>query len=284
MFSENVEIISYYNTNLSCTLHPPSTVFDVQPAFGTLCGQTEITVTYRPTEFVTSGTNMQIVFSTFDRKTLKCKINGNCLPGLLTLQKKKEFALRRKQSQTKMKSREPSLALSQLPQARKKKAIRASVEDSRTIKLGQHHHINKVLNNKNSNNSSGNNHAYANKSKKFRDKLKLAVEVEKANQLKWQKRKGENLPSEHLLEQILSERSEQAQTSTQSRTERFAGTVPTARPNFDPYRNSPWRARHVAMGKFQQAARTVLIRVRGDARLAKLRKLIKVPVEKTAFE
>ena len=262
----------------SCTLHPPSTVFDVQPAFGTISGETEITITYRPTEFVTSGTSMQIVFSTFDRKTLKCKINGNCLPGLLTLQKKKEFALRRKQSQTKTKSRETSVVLSKLPQTRKKKSIRASVEDSKIIKPGQQHHINKILNNKDPSGSSGKSLAYADKSKRFREKLKVAVEAEKTNQLKWQTRKGEDLPSEQLLEQILSERSEQVRSSTRNRTERLAGTVPTSRPNFDPYRNSPWRARHVAMGKFQQAARTVLIRVRGDARLAKLRKLIKVVI------
>ena len=48
--------------------------------------------------------------------------------------------------------------------------------------------------------------------------------------------------------------------------------------NIDPYRNSPWRARHVALGKFQQAARTVLIRIRGDMRLNKLRKLMKVKI------
>ena len=55
----------------SCTMHPPNSAFDVQPPFGTISGDTEITVSYRPSEFVTSSTNMQIVFSTFDRKVLK---------------------------------------------------------------------------------------------------------------------------------------------------------------------------------------------------------------------
>ena len=60
------------------------------------------------------------------------------------------------------------------------------------------------------------------------------------------------------------------------RTEREANSLPQYAPNFDPYRNSPWRARHVALGQFQQAARTILIRIRAEDRLSKLRKLMKV--------
>ena len=60
------------------------------------------------------------------------------------------------------------------------------------------------------------------------------------------------------------------------RTEREANSLPQYTPNFDPYRNSPWRARHVALGQFQQAARTILIRIRAEDRLSKLRKLMKV--------
>ena len=50
---------------------PPNSSFYVHPSYGTINGETELTVSYQPTEFVTSSTNMQIVFSTFDRKLLK---------------------------------------------------------------------------------------------------------------------------------------------------------------------------------------------------------------------
>ena len=56
--------------DFSCAMHPPS-AFDVQPAYGTISGDMEITVSYRPTEFITSSASMQIMFSTFDRKILK---------------------------------------------------------------------------------------------------------------------------------------------------------------------------------------------------------------------
>ena len=36
-------------------------------------GNSDISVFYRPTEFITSSTNMQIIFSTFDRKMLKVR-------------------------------------------------------------------------------------------------------------------------------------------------------------------------------------------------------------------
>ena len=56
--------------DFSCAMHPPS-AFDVQPAYGTISGDMELTVSYRPTEFITSSASMQIMFSTFDRKILK---------------------------------------------------------------------------------------------------------------------------------------------------------------------------------------------------------------------
>ena len=51
---------------------------------------------------------------------------------------------------------------------------------------------------------------------------------------------------------------------------------PEYSPNFDLYRNSPWRGRHFALVRFQQAARTVLIRIRAEDRLSNLRKLMKL--------
>ena len=113
-------------------MHPPSDAFDVQPSCGTIKGESQITVSYRPTEFITSSTNLQILFSTFDRKVLKCKINGNCLPGLLTLKKKKEFALKRKEKIVKPPTTKETsdllarLAREQSTKLRKKSQVRHS--------------------------------------------------------------------------------------------------------------------------------------------------------------
>ena len=260
--------------NYSCTLHPPSTVFDIEPSFGTINGDKEIVISYKPNEFVTSSTNMQIVFSTFDRKLLKCKINGNCLPGLLTQQKKREFALKRRE---KVKSREPSELMSNLLQKPKRKVIAKPPEQPiQRLKPGATYHINKILNSKEKS-ATKNIHSksYTDKSKLFREKLKLLSEEEKTNQLKWQIRRGYDLPGSDEMNQIVHNRDD-SQVKLKNRTERSANFVSESTPNFDPYRNSPWRARHVALGKFQQAARTVLIRIRGDMRLNKLRKLLKV--------
>jgi len=66
------------------------------------------------------------------------------------------------------------------------------------------------------------------------------------------------------------------QKNLDDRTERDALSKPEYCPNFDLYRNSPWRGRHFALVRFQQAARTVLIRIRAEDRLSSLRKLMKL--------
>ena len=262
----------------SCTMHPPTSVFDIQPAFGTISGDTEITITYKPSEFVTSSTTMQIIFSTFDRKLLKCKINGNCLPGLLTLQKKRDFALKQR-----VKSRESIEAAPRgswtHDKLRRKVVNKAPEPPLQRLKPGDQHHINKILNSKEKSAAKSNAHAqsYTDRSKAFRDKLRKVAEAEKVNQLKWQVRRGVNLPDVDELDQVeAGRRTNQTEIGIANRTEREANVSTEKEPNFDPYRNSPWRARHVAMGKFQQAARTVLIRIRGEMRLVKLRRLMKV--------
>ena len=87
---------------------------------------------------------------------------------------------------------------------------------------------------------------------------------------------GDEVPTFDELETVRQSRNNQDSNTIGDRTEREANSIPSCTPNFDPYRNSPWRARHVALGQFQQAARTILIRIRGEDRLAKLRKLMKV--------
>ena len=139
----------------------------------------------------------------------------------------------------------------------------------------------KILNSKDKNAKKEHSHnqIYIDRSNAFRDKVRQVLEAEKINKLRWQIRIGEEVPSFDELESVRQSRRQNDhlnQQSIQDRTEREANSVPVCTPNFDPYRNSPWRARHVALGQFQQAARTILIRIRGEDRLSKLRKLMKL--------
>ena len=142
---------------------------------------------------------------------------------------------------------------------------------------GAQHHVNKILNSadKDAKKKDSHDKIYLERSKVFRDKLRQSFEAEKINKLRWQIRLGDEIPTFDELEEVRQGRNMEA-TRIGERTEREANSLPQYTPNFDPYRNSPWRARHVALGQFQQAARTILIRIRAEDRLSKLRKLMKV--------
>lgn len=272
----------------SCTMHPPSDTFHVHPSCGTIQGNSDISVFYRPTEFITSSTNMQIIFSTFDRKMLKCKINGNCLPGLLTLKKKKEFALKRKEAKAVSipGSKETSDLLASMVREKSNKARLNNKKKQNDgppkqnipkVIPGAQHHVNKILNSadKDAKKKDSHDKIYLDRSKVFRDKLRQSFEAEKINKLRWQIRLGDEIPTFDELESVRQGRNMEY-SRIGERTEREANSLPQYTPNFDPYRNSPWRARHVALGQFQQAARTILIRIRAEDRLSKLRKLMKL--------
>jgi len=273
----------------SCTMHPPSDTFHVHPSCGTIQGNSDISVSYRPTEFITSSTNLQIIFSTFDRKMLKCKINGNCLPGLLTLKKKKEFALKRKEAKAVSipGSKETSDLLASMVREKSNKARQQNKKKQQTdvrptqyipkVVPGAQHHVNKILNStdKDAKKKDSHDKIYLDRSKVFREKLRQSFEAEKINKLRWQIRLGDEIPTFDELESVRQARV-MNDARIGDRTEREANSLPQYTPNFDPYRNSPWRARHVALGQFQQAARTILIRIRAEDRLSKLRKLMKL--------
>jgi len=285
-----------------CSLSPSCSAFSVSPWSGKISGESELKITYCPTEFVTSSTKLRITFSTFDRKVLECQINGNCLPGLLTAQKKREFELERKISFEKKNRRQnqgevpnhmrlleriqsnikerPNNKLQKNSRiaSRQEKLRKEKKKNETIIQVGAQHHINRILNSKvnRASSSNGKDRAYSEKAASFRTRLRSATEAEKVNKLRWQVRIGEDIPQEEEIRAIQNERAEYEITRIGDRTEREALSKPDYTPNFDLYRNSPWRGRHFALVRFQQAARTVLIRIRAEDRLSKLRKLMKL--------
>lgn len=126
------------------------------------------------------------------------------------------------------------------------------------------------------------------------DVRKDAIE-ERANQLRWQVHLGSRPLDDESQVQILTDR-ERAQDEykyrkrcepleeeeldrtitfkTHRRTFREATIPREESPKFDLYRNNPWLNRHRALDRFQQAARTVLIRRRADKKVKMLRQMI----------
>ncbi|BFZ01996.1 hypothetical protein BsWGS_05035 [Bradybaena similaris] len=129
----------------------------------------------------------------------------------------------------------------------------------------------------------------------FEHAVRENVNGERQNQLRWQVKVGDDPLS--MLERftILEARSDalnqyrlrrrdptpeeewlRAQTlCVYSRTMRDALELAPADAMFDVYANDVWEARHAALDRFVQAARTVIIRNRVSKRLPGLRKLIK---------
>lgn len=310
--SDSRDIFTY-----TCQITPPNPVFSITPASGQIEGNTEIQVAFNPTEFVTCSATMTIQFSTFDRKVLRCELNGNCLPGLLTTQKKREFALENKNAPVEeafvsdqVKESKKTLVdksikneITELHRKKRREMVKASTSDVQSaerlkprplkssprslcsksgagdptehLQIGAIHHINKILNRKEIVPSNLDEHfvKFHTATTEFRARLRKAKETEKNNKLKWQVKIGEDIPEPEEIEEIQNKR-DGRKIIIQGRTEREANTKLEYTPVFDLYRNSPWRGRHFALVRFQQAARTVLIRIRAEDRLVCLRKLL----------
>ena len=115
------------------------------------------------------------------------------MPGLLTLKKKKEFALKRKDTKPSEKrtTKETSEILASIAREKSVKA-RAKMTPKKEpkvqrIDLGAQHHVNKILNSKDvkTKKKDSYNQLYMDRSNSFRDKLKKALEAEKINKLRF---------------------------------------------------------------------------------------------------
>ncbi|CAK8672316.1 unnamed protein product [Clavelina lepadiformis] len=121
------------------------------------------------------------------------------------------------------------------------------------------------------------------------------VVEERANQLRWQVHLGQDPMSHQAKLDVLQQRDlanddykfvkkkyprpdeelcRTSTTTTYRRTWRKANQVPQSSPHFDLYKNNPWSVRHRALTRFQQAARTIVIRCRADKKVVMLRKMI----------
>jgi len=117
---------------------------------------------------------------------------------------------------------------------------------------------------------------------------------ERANQLRWQVKLGDDVMTDEEHNSVLDYRHKAASVykyikrrepyvekellrcdteAVLDHSKRVANDVCPAKPRFDVYNNNPWSTRHRALFRFQQAARTVLIRCRADNKIEMLRTL-----------
>lgn len=129
----------------------------------------------------------------------------------------------------------------------------------------------------------------------FKQELTKDEIEERANHLRWQVHRGSQVITEDEHLEILRERERMQidykyrrrcepddDTEIQRyitfkamrRTFRESKSIPEIQPNFDLYNDNPWLSRHRALERFQQAARTILIRKRADKKVKLLRIMI----------
>ncbi|XP_077978067.1 cilia- and flagella-associated protein 221-like [Glandiceps talaboti] len=128
----------------------------------------------------------------------------------------------------------------------------------------------------------------------FDHEVKQDVLSERRNQLRWQVHLGREQISPGARLDIMEARKEAEReyhfqrgdplpdiefnractACTQRRTHRRADYLPSIEAKFDNYTNDPWALRHRAMGRFQQAAWKVIVRMRVNHRIRLIKKLV----------
>nr|XP_002733102.1 PREDICTED: primary ciliary dyskinesia protein 1-like [Saccoglossus kowalevskii] len=128
----------------------------------------------------------------------------------------------------------------------------------------------------------------------FEHEVKQDVLSERRNQLRWQVHLGREQITSFARMDIIDARVEAEReyhfqrgdpladiefnractACTQKRTRRRLGYVPDIEAKFDTYTNDPWVLRHRAIGRFQQAAWKVIVRLRVNKRIRLVKQLV----------
>ncbi|CAH1789213.1 unnamed protein product [Owenia fusiformis] len=296
--------------------HP---AFIVEPMSGTVPanGEIDIVVTFAPSEFVTAQMKLQLSISQFNSKPLVCTFTGTSSPGLA--RELNESSSHKESDGSTTESVLDPRVLSPIDRARrkkktKKKSTLGSIEnrpqeiEHEGIKFPTNLHtpfaVATVLNQQAgklrvkdlreailSKNSGDSPNTRQMKEAIFEQAMRQNVYEERQNQLRWQKKIGDDQISPDQRLSISEQRSdawtayklkrgdpleenEYNRTCTECsfrRTIRDSRNVAPSVAQFDTYSNDMWAARHAALHRFSQAARTLIIRMRGEEKLKYLR-------------
>lgn len=301
--------------------HP---AFTVHPLSGVVPGEgeTAIVVTFTPKEYATAHMTMLLNVSQFNAQPLSCHVTASCSPQNAIAMHRSIKDLDEMFKETKL--LDPRL-LRPIQIARKRRRARPKSETGKEIEkdglffsvnIDNQHAVNNVLNqkagklrvkdmqksyqinlqDKQSSESVKSTTSRQMKDAAFKQLVRQDQMEERANQLRWQVKRGYSPLSEEDQIKIIMERdiameeykhknlkipvhfdevARKRHERSFRRTFRMAHHVPEITPGFDLYRNNPWLVRHRALARFQQAARTVLIRNRADHKVRMLQQMIK---------
>ncbi|XP_056391164.1 cilia- and flagella-associated protein 221 [Hyla sarda] len=290
----------------------PHKDFDISPTSGIIPagGLVEVTMTYSPSSYGTAQIKLELMISEFNAKPRACVFTGVCSPKLNARKESSEdihmspktrpqgrpnlsYGVSRKKRhlQSLQQNASPviefqnlrfpinlsnphavSTVLNQQPGKRKVKDLREGLTDTdKKVKTRQE------------------------KETRFQQVIQQSVAEEEANQLRWQVHLGSDPISAKHRHLIIEDRQNtEAEyqtlrgcpdlTAEYRRESALAGChrvlrrtdeYPRIQPKFDLYLNDLWANRKRVLRRFQQAARTVLIRGRVNGRLSSLRKLVR---------
>lgn len=291
----------------------PHPSFSVQPMTGVIPahGETEVSVTFAPLEFLTAMMKIQLVISQFNSKPIICNFCGTSLPGML-----KEISEQQFEGEEILDPR----SLTPLGRSRKKKQKgkpkKAEVQQDIEYggvkfppQLDTPYAVAQVLNQEPGKlrakdlretvitKSKDKPKAATRQMKEavFEHSVRQNVYEERQNQLRWQVKLGDDQITNADREKILVARNDawdqykyerrgdpipadefnrQESATTFKRTFRESTTLAPDTAKFDTYTNDQWAVRHAALDRFAQAGRRVILHARVNHKLNSLRKMV----------
>ncbi|ESO95222.1 hypothetical protein LOTGIDRAFT_144748 [Lottia gigantea] len=273
----------------------------IEPLSGTVPGngQVDISVTFSPCEFLTAQLTVQLITSQFNSKPILCNFTGSSAPGLLKYVILLFLRIYSIYAHHQIYNFYPynifeiiqngikfpavidtphavAQVLNQQPGKLKAKDVRENLTSQKDSKKATSRQMKEAL---------------------FEQAVRKNVYEERQNQLRWQVKLGDEQIKQSKRVQILEERDQAwdiykftrrqdpVEDKEYNRLKTEIEYRRTMRPynqviitfedaKFDLYTNDLWAVRHAALDKFIQAARKIIIRNRGEAKLKSLRRVV----------
>ncbi|XP_044130389.1 cilia- and flagella-associated protein 221 [Bufo gargarizans] len=289
----------------------PHKDFEISPTSGVVPGGglVEVTVTYTPSSYGTAQTRVELLISELNATPRLCVFTGTCSPRLTAMKERQEYVhispTRRPQGGQKL-SYGVSRKKRHLQSLQQNASQVIEFQSLRfPLSLSSPHAVSTVLNQQpeklrlrdlrqGRTGSDKKVKTRQEKETRFQQVIQQNVAEEEANQLRWQVHLGHD-PISARHRHIITEDRQSAAAEYQMmrgcpdlpadhrreaalagcrRVLRRVDECPRTQPQFDLYMNDLWANRSRALRRFQQAARTVLLRGRVDGRLPSLKKLL----------